>query len=65
MEEAQETWIQTLSWEDPLEEEIATHSSILAEINSWTEEAWGLQPNGVAKSWIQLSMHAVFIEYLL
>ena len=40
MEEAWETWIQTLSWEDPLEEEIATHSSILAEIISWTEEAW-------------------------
>jgi len=40
MEEAWETWIQTLRWEDPLEEEIATHSSILAEIISWTEEAW-------------------------
>ena len=40
MEEARETWIQTLSWEDPLEEEIAAHFSILPERISWTEEAW-------------------------
>ena len=26
----QETWVQSLGWEDPLEEEMATHSSILA-----------------------------------
>ena len=30
MQETQETWIQSLSWEDPLEEEMASHSSILA-----------------------------------
>ena len=65
MKEVQDTWIQTLSWEDCLEEEIATHSSILAEIMSWTEEPGGLQPSGVTKSWTQLSMHEVFIEYLL
>ena len=30
MQETQETWVQSLSWEDPLEEEMATHSSIFA-----------------------------------
>ena len=30
MQEAQETWVQSLGWEDPLEKEMATHSSILA-----------------------------------
>ena len=39
----QETWIQSLSWEDPLEKEMATHSSILAWKISWTEEPGGLQ----------------------
>ena len=33
-----ETWVQSLDWEDPLEEEIATHSSILAWEIPWTEE---------------------------
>ena len=30
IQEAQETWVQSLGWEDPLEEEMATHTSILA-----------------------------------
>ena len=34
----QETWILSLGWEDPLEKEIATHSSILAWEIPWTEE---------------------------
>jgi len=38
MLEMQETWVQTLGWEDPLEEKIATHSSILAWKIPWTEE---------------------------
>ena len=46
MEEAWETWIQTLRWEDPLEEEIATHSSIFAWEISGTEELGGLQSKG-------------------
>ena len=36
---------------DPLEKKMATHSSILAWKNSWTEEPGGLQSMGVAKSW--------------
>ena len=33
-----ETWVQSLSWEDPLEKEMGTHSSILAWKIPWTEE---------------------------
>ena len=39
----QETWVQSLGQEDPLEEEMATHSSILAWRIPWTEEPGGLQ----------------------
>ena len=41
-----ETWIRFLGWEDPLEKEMATHSSILAWRISWTEEPGGLQSLG-------------------
>ena len=39
----QETWVQSLGQEDPLEKEMATHSSILAWRIPWTEESGGLQ----------------------
>ena len=39
----QETWVRSLGWEDPLEKEMATHSSILGWKISWTEEPGGLQ----------------------
>ena len=42
----QEAWIQSLGWEDPLEKEIATCSSILAWRISWMEEPGGLQSMG-------------------
>ena len=42
----QETRVLSLDWEDPLEKEMATHSSILAWKISWTEEAGGLQSMG-------------------
>ena len=38
----QETQVQSLGWEDPLEKEVATHSSILAWKIPWTEEPGGL-----------------------
>ena len=44
-----EAWVQSLGWEDPLEEGMATHSSILAWRSPWTEEPDGL--HGVTKSW--------------
>ena len=42
----QETRVQSLSWGDPLEEGMATHSSILAWRSQWTEEPDGLQSIG-------------------
>ena len=46
MQENQETLVQSLGREDPLEEEMATHSSILAWKIPWTEEPGGLQSMG-------------------
>ena len=46
MEETQETRVQSLGQEDPLEEEMATHSSSLAWKIPWTEEPGGLQSLG-------------------
>ena len=43
----QETWVQSLGWEDLLEEGVATHSSILAWRIPWTEEPGGLQYIGL------------------
>ena len=43
----QETWVWSLGWEDVLEKEMATHSSILAWKISWTEEPGGLQSMGL------------------
>ena len=40
------TWVQSLGWEDPLEEEMATHCSILAWRIPWTEEPGGLHTRG-------------------
>ena len=42
----QETWVQFLGWEDPLEKEMATHSSILAWRIPWTEEPGRLESVG-------------------
>ena len=42
----QETRVQSLGWEDPLEKEMATHSSIPAWRIPWTEEPGGLQSTG-------------------
>ena len=51
-------WVQSLDWEDPLEEEMATHSSILTWKIPCTEEPGGLQ-SGVVKSQTRLSIHAL------
>ena len=42
----QETWVQPLDWEDALEKEMATHSSILAWEAPWTKEPGGLESMG-------------------
>ena len=51
----QETWVWSLGWEDPMEKEMATHSSILAWEIPWTEEPGRLQSLGSGKSQIWLS----------
>ena len=47
--------VQSLGGEDPLEKEMATHSSVLAQEIPWTEEPGGLQSMELQKSWTQLS----------
>ena len=46
----QETWVRSLGWEDSLEKEMATHSSILAWRIPWTEGLGGLQSTGCKES---------------
>ena len=46
MQETQETWVKSLGGEDPLEEDMATHSSILAWEIPWTEQPGGLRSLG-------------------
>ena len=50
----QEMQVQFLGWEDPLEQEMATHSSILAWRNPMDGGAWWATVHRVAKSWTQL-----------
>ena len=50
MQEAQETWVRSLGQKDPLEEEMATYSSIVAWRILWTEEPGGLQSIGLQRT---------------
>ena len=63
MQETQETWVQFQSQDDPLEEDMATHSSILAWKIPWTEELGGLQSialQRVGHDWSDLAhMHKI------
>ena len=49
VQEPQETWVGSLGWEDPLEEEMATHSRILTGTIPWTEDPGRLQSMGLQK----------------
>ena len=51
----QETWVQSLGWEDSLEEGMATHSSVLVWRILMDEEAWWATIHGAAKSQTRLS----------
>ena len=62
----QETWVRSLGWEDPPEEDMVTHPSILGEGNGnplqyscldnpMDREVWQATVHGVTKSWTQLS----------
>ena len=55
MQETQETWVQSLDWEDPLEEEMTTHSSILAWRISMDRGGWRARVQGVSESQTRLS----------
>ena len=57
MQETQETQIQSLGWEDPLEEEMATYSSVVAWKIPCTEEPGGLQPGGLQSVRLQRVGH--------
>ena len=60
MQESQEMQVEYLSWEDPLEEEMATHSRILARITLWTEKPGGLHSLGsqrVRHNWVTEHTH--------
>ena len=50
-----ETWVQSLGWEDPLEEGMATYSSILAWRMPMDRGTWWATVHGVAESWTRLS----------
>ena len=50
-----EIWVQSLGWEDPLEEGMAIHSSILAWRIPMNRGAWWATVHEVAKSWTRLS----------
>ena len=50
-----ETWVRSLSWEDPLEEGMATHSSILAWRIAMDRGAWQATVHGITKSQTGLS----------
>ena len=56
MQEIQAMWVQFPGWEDPLEEGMATYSSILA----WTEDPGGLQPmwsERIRQGWVTENTH--------
>ena len=58
MQEMQETWVRSLGLEDPLVEEMATCSSILAWKIPWTEGPGRLQSLGLHKIWTRVSSRA-------
>ena len=60
----QEIWVRSLGWEDPLEKEMATHSSILAWRIPWTEELGGLQSTGHKESDTTERLHFHFLSAL-
>ena len=66
-----ETWVWSLGWEDPLEKEMTTHSSILAWEIPWTEEPGGLQSMGLHRvghnwnDWVETSRTAAIFKKII
>ena len=59
----QETQVRSLSWDDPLEKGMATHSSILAWKIPWTEKPGQATAHGVAKNQTQLKRLTTFLTF--
>ena len=57
-----ETWVSSLGWEDPLREDMATHSSIAAWSILTDRGAWQTTVHGVAKSWTRLNTHSTVLS---
>ena len=60
-----ETWVQSLGWEDPLKEGMATHSSILAWGIPMDRGAWQATVHGVAESDMTEGLNTSSIKYIL
>ena len=60
-----ETWVRSLGWEDPLEKEMATHSSTLACRIPWIEEPGRLQPAGLQTVGTRLSDFTYLLMVIL
>ena len=58
-----ETYVRSLSQEDPLEKEMAAHSSILAWRIPWMEELGGLQSMGCKESDMTERLHFTYLKY--
>ena len=58
-------WVQSPGREDPLEEDMATHSNILAWRIPWTEQLGGLLSLGLQKSWTRLSDYTTTQQWLI
>ena len=64
MQEMQDTWVQSLGWKDPLEEEMAIHPSILAWKITWTEESGRLQSMGSqSRTWLSMQEYVPLILF--
>ena len=61
-QETQETWVRSLGWEDPLEEGMATHSSILAWRIPWTEEL-GRMAMGLQRDTIEVTLLVMVLDF--
>ena len=57
-----ETWVQSLSWDDLLAKEMATHSSVLAWKIPWTEEPGGLQSRGSQRVGHDRALHFKVVQ---
>ena len=64
MQETQEVGVWSLGWEDPLEEDMTTHSSILVLKILWTEEPGGLQPKGSQRVRHDSAQQQLVIKFL-